>query len=140
MVKVNATELAEKWARRTAGATADYTRGINKVSIAPGQQAAAKADKMLQGVTEAVTSGKWATRVAGVSLAEWKAKATEKGAGRIASGVAGAQADMQRFAQELIAFEEGLQSRIDAMPDLTLEDRIQRSVAWQRGMSEFSRS
>lgn len=140
MPKVTAQEFAEKWARRTSGATADYTRGIQRVSVAPGQLAAAKEDKLVAGFNEAIQSGKWRERVAGVSLQEWKTKATEKGAGRIASGVAGASQDMARFGQELLAFEDQVQGEINAMPDLTLEDRIQRSVAWQRRMATFRRS
>ncbi len=140
MPKVTAAEFAEKWARRTSGATADYSKGISRVSVAPGQLAAAKEDKLVAGFQEAIQSGKWRERVSGVSLAEWKEKATNKGAGRIASGVAGASQDMQRFGQELLSFEEGAQAEINAMPDLTLEDRIQRSVAWQRRMATFRRS
>lgn len=140
MPRVNAQEFAEKWQRRTSGATADYTRGINRVSIAPGAQAAAKQDKLVANFNESVQSGKWAQRVSSVSLQEWKSKATEKGAGRISSGVQAAQTDMQRFGTELLAFEETVQAEINAMPDLTLEDRIQRSTAWQRRMATFRRS
>lgn len=138
--RVTPAEFAEKWARRTSGATADYTKGIDRVSVAPGQLAAAKEDKLVAGFQAAIQSGKWRERVAGVSLTEWKTKAKEKGAGRIASGVAGASADMQKFGQELLAFEDSVQAEINAMPDLNLEDRIARSVAWQRRMATFRRS
>lgn len=140
MPRVTPAEFAEKWARRTSGATADYTKGIDRVTVAPGQLAAAKEEKLVAGFTAAIASGKWRDRVAGVSLTEWKTKAKEKGAGRIASGVSGASQDMLKFGQELLAFEDTVQAEVNAMPDLTLEDRIQKSVAWQRRMSTFKRS
>ena len=40
MAKVTPQEFAEKWARRTQGATQDYIRGIDRVTEAPGVKAA----------------------------------------------------------------------------------------------------
>lgn len=140
MAKVTPAEYAEKWARRTAAATADYTRGVARVTEAPGIAAAAKQDKMLAQLTESILNGTWARRVAGVSLQSWKDSATTKGAPRIAAGVQAAQADMQRFGTELLARIDSVKGTIDQMPDLTLEDRIQRSVAFQRAMAEFKRA
>lgn len=140
MARVTPAEFAEKWARRTKGATADYTRGIERVSEAPGAKAAARADKMLAGVQEAISTGKWQARVGAVPLSEWKAKATQKGAPRIAAGVDGATADMARFGGELLAAVDGAVAEIAAMPDATLEDRITRATSYMRRMSEFRRS
>ena len=123
----------------TKGAVAQMRAGIERVTTAPGQAAARKADKMLANVTEAVTSGKWAARVGAVSLEEWKRKALEKGVGRVAAGVDAAKSDMAAFFSELFPFQESLQSRVQQMPDTTLEDSIQRSAEWIRGMAEFSR-
>lgn len=140
MARVTAAEFAEKWARRTKGATADYTRGVERVSEAPGVAAAAKADKMLAGVQESISSGKWQERVAAVSLQEWKTKAAQKGAPRIAAGVDGATADMQRFGGELLAAVDGAVAEVKGMPDSTLEDRINRATTYMRRMSQFRRS
>ena len=140
MAKLNAAEFAEKWSRRTSGSTADYTKGINRVTEAPGIKAAQKVDKMRNGINEAIDSGKWAARVAAVSISEWKAAATVKGASRIAAGVKGAETKMQRFAAELIPFQDGLKNTVDQMDDTTLEGRLNKAVAWMRGMSEFRKS
>ncbi len=140
MAKVTPQEYAEKWARRTSAATEDYKKGVSRVTIAPGIQAAEKQEKLVQNFNQSVTDGTWARRVAGVSLQEWKEKAGNKGAGRIASGVQGAQAGQVRFATELLSAVDSAKATVDVMPDLTLEDRIQKSIAWQRIMSEFRRS
>ena len=140
MARVTAAEFAEKWARRTKGATADYTRGIERVTEAPGAKAAAKADKMLAGVQESISSGKWQERVAAVPLSEWKAKATQKGAPRIAAGVDGAQGDMAKFGGELLAAVDSAVAEVETLSDATLEDRITRATTYMRRMSEFRRS
>ena len=102
MAKVSPSEFASKWARRTAEATGDYTRGIDRVTEAPGIKAAQKAEKLLAELQRVVNEGIWQERVAGVSLQEWKTAAKEKGAGRIAAGVQAAESDMQKFATELL--------------------------------------
>ena len=140
MARVTPQEYAEKWARRTGAATADYTKGINRVTVAPGQAAADKQEKMMVSLMEAIQSGKWARRVSGVSLQSWKDSAINKGAGRITAGVNAAQADMARFAQESLAFIDTIRGEIDGMPDTTIEDRIARSAHFQRRMHDFERS
>ncbi len=140
MAKVTPQEFASKWARRTSAATGDYTRGIDRVTEAPGIKAAAKADKLIAELTRVINDGTWQERVSSVTLQQWKTAAKDKGAGRIAAGVQAAEGDMQRFAGELLQAVDSAKAEVDAMPDLTLEDRIQRSVAFQRRMSEFKRT
>ena len=139
MARVSPQEFAEKWARRTAAATNDYSNGIRRVREAPGQKAAAKADKYLSGVQQSHAEGKWQARVAAVSLGDWQKAAVEKGAGRISAGVTAAQGDMQRFGQQLLSHVDSVQAEVHAMPDNTLEERIARMVHSTRRMSEFRR-
>ncbi len=134
------TEFAEKWSRRTKGAVSDYTRGVQRVSEAPGAKAAARADAMLSGVQEAISSGKWQERVSAVSLGDWQNAAVSKGAGRIAAGVDAAQPDMARFGQELLTAVDGAVAEVEGMPNDNLEDRINRMVAFSRRMSQFKRA
>ena len=140
MARVTAAEMAEKWVRRTAGASQDYVRGINRVTVAPGVAAAEKSDKYLTGVQQAVAEGKWQQRVASVTLADWKRLAAEKGGPRIAAGVQGASTKYQRFAQEFLPFLDGIVVEVNQMDDSTLEARIQRSVEFQRRAAGFRRS
>lgn len=140
MVKVTAAEFAEKWGRKLKGATEDIRRGIEKVTEAPGEKAAAKVDKMKARLNEKIDDGTWARRVAGVSLSEWKEKALNKGIGRIAAGVDGAGNKMQEFAAEFLPHVERGQEIINAMPDTTLEDAKARAVAMIDHNAKFKRS
>lgn len=140
MAKLTPAEYQAKHAARTKGALEDMRRGIGKVSEAPGIAAAAKADKMLAKITEAVNSGRWADRVKGVSLGEWKSKMLEKGVPRVPAGLDAAAADIQKFAAELNAHQDGYLPALHAMSDLTLEDSISRATENIRQMAKFKRS
>jgi len=138
-IRVTPEEFAEKHARRLKGSIQDIQTGIERVTEAPTAKAAAKQQKMLQNLQEAVQSGKWADGLKRVSLEEWKTKIIEKGLPRIAAGVDASFDKQVRFAQQLLAHEAELKAKIDQMPDLTLQDSINRATAWIQGMSKFRR-
>lgn len=137
MAKLTPQQAREKHARNLKASVPDITIGVGNVTEAPGAKAAAQADKMLTNLTEAVRSGKWARRVGAVSLEAWKADMLNKGVGRIASGIDGAGDKVEAFFEQLFPYQDTLQRKLDVMPDLTLEDSINRMVTWVRGMSEF---
>jgi hypothetical protein len=139
MPKLTAEQLVEKHARRLKGSVADIQDGIARVTVSPTTQAAAKQDKMLQNLTTAVNSGKWKRGLQNVSLEQWKEAAITKGVPRIAQGIDGAHDKMLAFANQLLPFQANLQATLDKMPDLNLEDSVNRSAAWIRGMSKFVR-
>lgn len=138
-IKVNAQQMAEKWAERTKMATEQVRQGVANVSVNPMTKAIAKKDKLKANWLKAVDSGKWERKMKKISLEQWKSFMIDKGIGRIASGVDSAKDDYGQFAVELLAFESALVGRIDSMPDVTLDDSIQRAAAWIRGMAEFKR-
>lgn len=140
MAKLTPQQFTEKWQRRIQSATPDITNGINRVDTAPTQLAAAKKDKMLANVTAAIQNGKWENGLNRVTLADWKNAAINKGVPRIAQGAAGAGAKLTAFASQLLPFQDNLVSQIKSMPDLTLEDSINRMTTFVRGMSKFQRS
>ena len=140
MPKLTASEFAEKWQRRLSAAAPDIQKGINRVDVSPTEKAAVKQDKMLANITAAVQSGKWAAGLRRVTISDWKKAAIEKGIPRISQGVTGATGKVTDFASQLLPFQDSLQSQIASMPDLTLEDSINRMNTWVRGMAKFKRS
>lgn len=139
MARVTPQEAAEKHARRLTAAGEDIRRGIERVTEAPGRAAAAQQVKMLANTTEAITSGKWARRVAAVPLEEWKRQATDKGLARIGPGIAAARQKQEEFYAKLLPFVDTARTSIRAMPSTTLDDRINRMVSFSRKMAEFSK-
>ncbi len=92
---------------------------------------------MLANVTKAINDGSWERGLRAVSLEDWKSAMIDVGVDRISTGTAKAQPKMEVFGEKLLAYEGGLQAKIKAMPDLTLEQNIQRMVTFIKGMSEF---
>lgn len=132
-------EVAAKFVRRTQAATQDMIAGVNAVTVNPAQEAIKKQDKMLNNLTIAVQEGKWKRGLGRVTLEDWKASMINKGASRVAAGVQAAQGKMEAFYSELLPYQAELQKKIDAMPDTTLQDGINRAVQWMTDMNKFRR-
>lgn len=131
-------QIQEKWATRLSGATAEIAAGIDRVTVAPGQKAAAKKDKWLQNVQ--ASADKWASRVGGVSLEAWKQAAKTIGVQRIATGAQAKKGKFGAFIREFQPHLDQLQSKLDTMPDTTFEQRMQRMVEAARHNHGFRRS
>jgi len=140
MAKLTATEFQEKHARRLKASVEDVRKGIDRVTENPCEKAAAKQEKMLANLTRAVNEGKYAAGLKRVTLEEWKRKARDIGVNRIAAGIDGAKSKVVAFAEELLPHIDRQQAKIAAMPDVTLDDNINRMTTFVRGMSEFKRT
>lgn len=99
-VKATAAEAAANWNTGFSAAGTKYTAGINAVTVAPGQLAAAQQNAYLANVQANV--GVWAAKVAAVSLASWKTAASTTGAQRLGSGATKGQPKYQAFATQFI--------------------------------------
>lgn len=139
MARVDSKQFADKWGRRLKGATEDIKRGIENVTEAPTKKAAAKKDKMRQNIIASIDNGKWERGLNRVTLEDWKQNILTKGMQRLSSGVDGAQSKMEAFGAELLPHIDNVKKSIDGMPDVTLDDSINRMVAFTRGMAQFKR-
>lgn len=140
MAKLTASEFQEKHSRRLKAATEDVRKGIDRVTENPCEKAAAKQEKMLANLTASIQSGKWAAGLKRVSLVQWKAKARDVGVNRIAAGIDAAKAKVIAFAEELLPHIDRQKEKIAGMPDVTLDDNINRMTTFIRGMAEFKRT
>ncbi len=140
MAKLTPIEFQEKHARRLKASVEDVRRGIDRVTENPCEKAAAKQDKMLTNLTAAVQSGKWAAGLKRVPLELWKSQARDVGVNRIAAGIDAAKDKVVAFAEELLPHIDREKAKIAAMPDVTLDDNINRMTTFIRGMANFKRS
>lgn len=140
MSKLTAVEFQEKHARRLKASVEDVRKGIDRVTENPCEKAALKQDKMLTNLTAAVSSGKWAAGLKRVSLEDWKKKARDIGVNRIAAGIDGAKSKTIAFAEQLLPHIDREQAKIASMPDVTLDDNINRMTTFVRGMASFKRT
>ncbi len=133
-------EAAAKWAKNLGASTAAIQAGVQRVDVSPTEKAARKADAYLAGVQAAVQSGKWAAGLRRTTLQMWQDSVLKKGINRIAAGANAAIPKMQAFQEQFFPFLASVQSKVNAMPDATLEDRIAKSAELQRQLALFRRS
>lgn len=125
-VKTSATDAAANWATGFAGAATKYTAGVNAVTTAPGQLAAQQQAAYLAGVQNNVKI--WASKVAAVDLATWKAAAAGTGAQRLATGATKGQPKMASFMQTFIP---QLTSVVGSLPARgTFDQNMQRFTTY----------
>lgn len=137
MAKVTPQQAAQKWATRLAGATTEITQGVQGVTTAPGQLAAAQKVAWLQRTTAA--ADKWAARVGAVSLQDWKDKMINVGIPRISQGAQANQPKVQAFMQQFLPYLDSGVTQVKAMPKVTLQDGIQRAIAMIQYNANFKR-
>ena len=140
MVKLTPTEIADKWKRHSEGAVADYTKGVQGVTESPTDKAANKEAKMKANLIKSIDEGKWAKGLRAVSLEDWKRSAVEKGATNYGTGVRASEGKMADYMSEVLPHIESGQRAIKEMPDITLEDSVNRATAWIRHMAKFKRA
>lgn len=139
MAKVTAQQWGANWSQALANKTQKIQQGIAQVQTAPGQKAAAKASAMLAGVTQAVTSGRWAAAVSSVSLSDWQQATTAK-VGNIATGAAAA-VKTQKFnaaITQMLSDNDAALAAIASMPSDTSEQRMQRALAFMQARRDIA--
>lgn len=135
MAKVTAAQWLAKWGTNLNAAGTYIKNGVNAVQVAPGVTAAAAQDRMLAGIQAAVSSGLWARKVSGVSLADWQSAMVNKGIPHIAAGVAQAQKSKVQQITALLSAIDATQASIASLPKGGLQNNINRAVAWMQNMS-----
>jgi len=121
------TQISQKWLTNFGNGTQAMTDGVNAVQTAPGQLAAAQSALWLQRLQQ--SQQKWATRVAAVPLADWKASMISLGIPRAQQGAQQKQARYTAFITEYMAFLQGAVSQVRAMPKGSLGQSIARASA-----------
>lgn len=136
-ITVSAQDYATRWSQGLQGSTTKISQGVDAVSTAPSQRAIAAKTKMLANFQASVNNGKWERNTAKVSLSDWQTAMKTKGIQRIGQGAQAAEGKMAAFAAQLLPYEQSLQNTVRNMPSLTLQNNIDRAVAWINGMAKF---
>lgn len=136
-VRSNPTAATAKWVQNLSAATERMTSGAQAVTKAPGQQAAAAADKWLAKVTAA--KAKFAANVGAVSLQSWQNSYINIGIPRVAQGAQAKQQKVTDFMSSFLPYLQRGVATIDAMPSTTLEDGIARATAMIRYNAKYQK-
>jgi hypothetical protein len=137
MARGTPDQIAAKWRDRLSGSTVEITNGVNNVQVAPGQLAAAQVDVWLAN-TQA-SRDKWRSRVAAVTLEDWRSKMITVGIPRVASGAQANVGKVQTFMTEFLPFLDRGVAQVRSMPRGTLEQNIARATTMMRYTAGYKR-
>ena len=137
MARLTPEEYASKQARNLKNSLPDIRSGIERVSTAPGASAAAAQSRMKDNLIRSIDDGRWAAKVRGVSLEEWKTAALTKGVDRIAQGIDQAHDKQVQMAGRLLAAVDSSAQKANAMPKGTIQDSIARMTTFVEDMHKF---
>jgi hypothetical protein len=132
-------QIAAKWARNLGNSVDSIRAGVQALQTSPTESAAAQQDRYLNGVQNAVSSGKWVRGLRRVSLADWQQAMVTKGLNRVSSGATAAIPKMTAFQNQWQPFLQANAAKVRAMPKATLQDRLNRMVAMATANSTFKR-
>lgn len=138
MAAKDPTQTAAKWAANMQNATTSITNGVNAVTQAPGEAAAAAVELWASRV--AASKNRWATNVRAVSLQEWKTKMINVGIPRVASGAQANQPKMQAFLSWFLPAQDAVTQQTRAMPKGSIEQSIARAANQIRGTAALKRN
>lgn len=133
------SEISNKWVRRIQGASEDIRKGVQATTEAPSARAIAKKDKFVAELMKAINNGDWERGLANYTLEMWKKDMLERGVGRIGQGAEAAKADFEKFMAEFLPYVNEVVNKAKSMPDLTLDDRINKAIFVMRELSKFKR-
>lgn len=140
MAKLNAQQVADKWANNLGAASAQIKAGVLAVTVSPTEKAANRAQAYIDGVQRAVQSGKWQANLRAVTLQQWQQAMIDKGIPIIASRAMAAKNKFRAFMQAWLQYQDGIAQELFSMPRGTLQQNIARAVHVMNRNHEFNKN
>lgn len=137
MVEVTPEEFARRWNRNLKASSETIRYGVQNTDKDPPREAIKKKEKLKQRFIESIDNGTWENELGKVSKAEWQDKMINVGIPRVPAGADSAMPEVTAFASALLPKVYGLKKEIEKMPDLTLQDSINRMTKWVTEMAKF---
>lgn len=119
----------QRWRDSASQGQQRYTEGVQQTQVDVVGRAIAAQPKMLAGVQQAITSGRWARRLQERGTAGWKAATVAKAA-NYATGIAAGADDYQRAMQEWLPIIDSAAASVHAMPNASFADSLNRMTAF----------
>lgn len=114
-----------------------YRDGVNAVTENPAEKAIAAKAKWEAGIMDAIANNRFEMGLRNVSLSDWKSATIEFGVNRYTASAPKAERNYIRFAERFFPFLETTMLRINAMPNTTFEERLEKMLANARALHEF---
>lgn len=138
-VTTDASAVADKWETRSTNAAPDFVKGVQSTDKDPTALAIAAIPRMKTNIVAAIDSGKVANGLRRAGKQGWIDGVVAKGESAYSNGVSAAKDKVAAAFAPLLTFENGLQQKIAAMPNVTDADREKRMIEWVRGMRGYKK-
>jgi len=136
MARKSVDMVVEKYRRRIAAAGPDYRYGIEN-PIRPWVEGyAASSERMKAELQKALSEGRHLKGARDKGQARWEQKVKAVGVDRFTSAAAIAAENYSKVAGEIMAAAEAARAAAAKLPNVTLEDRLNRAIAAMRAISE----
>lgn len=134
---INTAATLEKWKRNAAAATDAIKQGVQSVTTAPTALAAQQVNKYLNGVQQAVASGKFVNNLNKVSLGDWQQAMLGKGLRNYTNGIQNISPAAQKAMADQQNYADQVRQEIASMPKTTDADMEERALAAIRKMRAY---
>lgn len=136
-VRVDAAQGAANWNSGFGSSGAKYQSGVQNVTVAPNALAAKALPRYIASVTSKAVQDKYVAKNNAVTLQSWQNSTITYGVPNLSRGAAKGQPKYEVFAAKFYPFLSQNLQTISAMPNVTLQDRIQRAVAMMTANATF---
>jgi len=133
----DAATAASRWVGAAGMAQTRYTEGVQSTTKDPTALAVNAQAKLTQNFNAAVSSGRWARALQAVGKAGWQAATVAK-AQNYSTGINASEQKYLAAIGPVLQIEAQLQQQIAAMPNVTLQDSINRMAAWATGLHNWA--
>lgn len=137
-VRVQPSDGANNWQSGFGAAGAKYQSGVQNVTEAPNAKAAAALPRWIASVTSKAVQDKFVSKNQAVTLDQWKSNTINFGVPNLSRGAQKGQPKYAAFATKFYPFLNNTLSKISSMPNVTLQDRINRAVTLMQENAKFT--
>lgn len=123
------TTTISNWTSGAATGQQKYVQGIESTSVDPTQLAIRAQGALLQNFSQAVTSGRWANRLAAAGKGKWQANSVAK-AGNWSTGISSGEPAYAQAMQTWLPRIQSAAASVRTMPSGTLAASQARSAAF----------
>ena len=136
---ISAQEWAEKQLRRASAAADDWAKGVQNPRRDPIAAALAAAKKREEGVRRSLEQHKWEKSMQKVSSDDWLESVQKTGAAGYRRGIETKAHKVVKAVEELQPLVDQVHKEIQAMPQDTEDQRIQRLLAAREKMIDVGK-
>jgi hypothetical protein len=134
---VNATTMSANWTKGVAGASAKWLAKYLAPKALFNANPTASQASWIAGVQAAAAANSYANGLTNVNLTTVANNATNFGAANYAASGTNKAANYAAVTAPLASAISAVRATVVAMPNTTLQDRINRMTAWATGMAAY---